>query len=166
MVCGKSMGAGLPINCVVISDKIQGVSMDGIDLHTFGNNQLSQVASLKMIEIIERDDLLGNVKRIGSYLKDRLESIAENYECIGEVRALGFHIGLEFVIDRESRQADYAGCMAMRDIGFKNGIIFGVGGSGMGKNVLKIKPPLITTKEQADEVLTKFEATLKEVYKK
>jgi len=166
MVCGKSMGAGLPINCVVISEKIQGVSMDGIDLHTFGNSQLSQVASLKMIEIIKRDDLLGNVKRVGTYLKEGLESIAKSYDCIGEVRALGFHIGLELVKDRQSRQADYAGCTAMREKGFEKGIIFGVGGSGLGKNVLKIKPPLITTQEQAGEILEKFESTLKEVYKK
>jgi 4-aminobutyrate aminotransferase-like enzyme len=54
----------------------------------------------------------------------------------------------------------------MRDTGFENGIIFGVGGSGQGKNVLKIKPPLITTKSQADEILSKYEKTLKDVFKK
>jgi 4-aminobutyrate aminotransferase-like enzyme len=53
----------------------------------------------------------------------------------------------------------------MRDRGFENGVIFGVGGSGKGKNVLKIKPPLITTKEQSDEILEKFEKTFKQVYK-
>ena len=48
MVLGKSMGAGYPINAIVISDDLEGLKMDGIDLHTFGNNQISQVASLKM----------------------------------------------------------------------------------------------------------------------
>jgi len=49
MVLGKSMGSGYPINAVVISDDIKGVEMNGIDLHTFGNNQVSQVAALKQI---------------------------------------------------------------------------------------------------------------------
>jgi 4-aminobutyrate aminotransferase-like enzyme len=66
------MGSGYPINAIVISDDIEGVKMDGIDLHTFGNNQVSQVAALKQIEIIERDNILDNVQNIGAYLRDNL----------------------------------------------------------------------------------------------
>ncbi|MCL6088133.1 MAG: aspartate aminotransferase family protein [Actinobacteria bacterium] len=165
MVCGKSMGAGFPINCIVISDDLEGVKMDFIDAHTFGNNQVSQVAALKQIEIIERDNIFENVKKVGGYLRENLEELQKKWCCIGEIRALGFHIGIEFVKDRDTREADYHGCSKMRDIGLNNGIIFGLGGSGLGKNVLKIKPPLITTKEQAEEILEKFEKTLKEVYR-
>ncbi len=164
MVLGKSMGAGYPINAVVISDDIKGVEMDGIDLHTFGNNQVSQVAALKQIEIIERDNILANVEKVGGYIRDNLLKLQRKWPQMGDIRALGFHIGIEFVKDRKTREADCKGCSAMRDEGFKNGIIFGVGGSGLGKNVLKIKPPLITTKEQADDILERFEATLKQVY--
>jgi 4-aminobutyrate aminotransferase-like enzyme len=164
MVCGKSMGAGFPINCIVISDDIEGVKMDGIDLHTFGNNQVAQVAALKQIEIIERDNILQNVREVGGFIKDEIISMQEQYPQIGEVRGLGFHIGIEFVKDSNTREADYSGCSAMRDTGFDFGIIFGVGGSGKGKNVLKIKPPLITTKEQAGEILDKFSKTIKKVY--
>jgi 4-aminobutyrate aminotransferase-like enzyme len=165
MVCGKSMGAGFPINCIVISDDIEGVKMDGIDLHTFGNNQISQVASLKMIEVMERDNILENVRNVSSYLEDGLNALKKEYPSIGEVRALGFHIGIDLVKDPDTREPDFSGCSAMRDRGFDNGIIFGVGGSGLGKNVLKIKPPLITTKDQADEILEKFEKTAGQVYK-
>lgn len=164
MVLGKSMGSGYPINAVVISDDIKGVEMNGIDLHTFGNNQVSQVAALKQIEIIERDKILNNVKDVGGYLKEELTVLQKEYPQIGEIRALGFHIGLDMVKDPETRKPDYNGCTALRKIGFKNGIIFGVGGSGKGKNVLKIKPPLITTKQQADDILERFTATLKEVH--
>jgi len=164
MVLGKSMGSGYPINAVVISDDIKGVEMNGIDLHTFGNNQVSQVAALKQIEIIERDKILDNVKDVGGYLKEELTVLQKEYPQIGEIRALGFHIGLDMVKDPETRKPDYDGCTALRKIGFKNGIIFGVGGSGKGKNVLKIKPPLITTKAQADAILERFAATLKEIY--
>ncbi len=164
MVLGKSMGSGYPINAAVISDDIKGVEMNGIDLHTFGNNQVSQVAALKQIEIIERDKILDNVKDVGGYLKEELTVLQKEYPQIGEIRALGFHIGLDMIKDPETRKPDYDGCTALRKIGFKNGIIFGVGGTGKGKNVLKIKPPLITTKAQADAILERFAATLEEVY--
>jgi 4-aminobutyrate aminotransferase-like enzyme len=164
MVLGKSMGSGYPINAVVISDEIKGVEMNGIDLHTFGNNQVSQVAALKQIEIIERDNILENVRNVGGYIANTLIEMQKNWECMGEIRGMGFHIGIDLVEDKKTRNPDYAGCSAMRDKGFENGIIFGVGGTGKGKNVLKIKPPLITTKEQADDILEKFETTLKQVY--
>jgi 4-aminobutyrate aminotransferase-like enzyme len=165
MVCGKSMGAGFPINCIVISDRLQGVKMDAIDLHTFGNNQIAQVAALKQIEIIERDNILENVKKTGGYLKDNLIGLQKDWPQIGEVRALGFHIGLDMVKDPDTHEADYDGCSGIRNAGFTKGIIFGVGGSGKGKNVIKIKPPLITTREQADEILSKLEDSLKIAYK-
>ncbi len=164
MVLGKSMGSGYPINAIVISDDIEGVKMDGIDLHTFGNNQVSQVAALKQIEIIERDNILDNVKKVGSYIKDNLLEIQKKNEHMGDIRAIGFHIGIEFVKDKKTREADYEGCGQMRHKGFDNGIIFGEGGTGKGKATLKIKPPLITTMEQADEILEKFSTTLKQVY--
>ncbi len=164
MVCGKSMGAGFPINCIVVSDDIEGVKMDGIDLHTFGNNQVAQVAALKQIEIIERDNVLQNVREVGGFIADEVTAMQKQYPQIGEVRGLGFHIGIELVKDPLTREADYSGCSAMRDAGFGFGVIFGVGGSGKGKNVLKIKPPLITTKKQAEEILDKFSKTIKKVY--
>lgn len=165
MVLGKSMGTGYPINAVVISDDIEGVKMDGIDLHTFGNNQVSQVACLKMIEIIERDDILANVRNVGQYIKDNLLEMQKKSDHIGDVRAIGFHIGIEFVKNKQTKEPDYEGCSKMRDDGFNNGIIFGVGGTGEGKAVLKIKPPLITTIKQGDEILEKFRTTMMDVYK-
>ena len=164
MVLGKSMGAGYPINAIVIHDSLQGVKMDGIDLHTFGNNQVSQVAALKMIDIIEKNNILENVRQVGAFIRDGLIQMQEKSGHIGEVRGIGFHIGIDLVKDRQTREPDYSGCTAVRDGGFKNGIIFGVGGTGKGKCVLKIKPPLITTREQGSEILEKFAATMKDVY--
>jgi len=164
MVLGKSMGAGYPINAIVVSDDIEGVKMDGIDLHTFGNNQISQIASLKMIEIMERENILENVRNVGKYIKDNLLQMQRKSKHIGDVRAIGFHIGIEFVNDKKTREPDYSGCTAVRDKGVENGILFGVGGVGKGKAVLKIKPPLITTTEQAMEILDKFAKTVSDVY--
>jgi 4-aminobutyrate aminotransferase-like enzyme len=163
MVIGKSMGSGFPINAVAISDDIKGVDWDWIDAHTFANNQVAQMVALKQIEIIERDGILENVKTVGKYFRDNLIEIKKNYPAIGDIRAIGFHIGVEFVKDLETREPDPEICFKVRSEGVKNGILFGHGGTGIGKNVLKIKPPLITTQNQADEILEKLELSLKNV---
>jgi len=162
----KCIAAGFPLSAVIISDDIEGVKMNGIDLHTYGNNQLSQVVALKQMEIIKRDGILENVKTVGKYLGDELEKLKKEYHVMGDVRALGFHIGIEFVKDPVTKEPDCQGCSEMRDAGFKNGIIFGDGGVNGGKNVLKIKPPLITTKNEADIILERFYKSLQEVYGK
>lgn len=163
MVLGKSMGSGFPINAVAISDDIEGVTLDWIDAHTFANNQISQVAALAQIEIITRENILENVKVVGSYLKENLLRIQKDFEQVGDVRAVGLHIGIEFVKDRKTRIPDGELVMKIRKTGLENGIIFGLGGTGETKNVLKIKPPLITTLKQADEILEKFELCLKKL---
>jgi len=117
-----------------------------------------------MIEIIERDNILANVRNVGAFIRDELLKMQEKSDHIGDVRAIGFHIGIEFVKDKQTREPDYKGCTQVRDTGFNNRIIFGVGGTGQGKAVLKIKPPLITTKEQGSEILEKFGKTMKDVY--
>jgi 4-aminobutyrate aminotransferase-like enzyme len=165
MILGKSMGNGFPINAVAISDDIEGLKLDWIDAHTFANNQISQVAALAQIEIIEKENILENVRNIGNYLRDNLIKIQKSYQTIGDIRALGLHIGIEFVKDKKTREPDFEIVGKIRELGLKNGIIFGLGGTGRGKNVLKIKPPLITTKEQADEILEKFEKCLITTYK-
>jgi 4-aminobutyrate aminotransferase-like enzyme len=151
---------------VIVSDDIEGMKMNGMDLHTYGNNQLSQVVALKQMEVIKRDKIFENVKEVGAYLGEELMKLKKDYPEMGDVRALGFHIGIEFIKDPATKEPDYEGCSKMRAEGFKNGIIFGDGGVAGGKNVLKIKPPLITTKDEADTILELYLKCLKKVYSK
>ena len=166
MTISKSIAAGFPLSAIIISDDIEGIKMNGIDLHTYGNNQLSQVVALKQMEILERDNIFKNVRKVGNYIKEELIKIQKEYPVMGDIRALGFHIGIEFVKNPETKEADFNGCSEMIKVGWKNGIIFGDGGVNKGKNVLKIKPPLITTKEEAGIILEKYHKTLQEVYGK
>jgi len=164
MTVSKCIAAGFPLSAVVVSEDIEGMKMNGIDLHTYGNNQLSQVVALKQMEIIKRDKILENVNKVGSHLREELLKIQKEYPQMGDVRAIGFHIGIELVKDSKTKEPDCEGCNAMRKVGLKNGIIFGDGGVNSGKNVLKIKPPLITTMHESDIILEKYYKTLKEVY--
>jgi len=70
------------------------------------------------------------------------------------------HIGVEFADEKLNPLTEEA--TKVRTVGFKNGLILGTG--GVRKNVLKIKPPMIINQAEADEVLQKFEDSVKEVF--
>ena len=70
---------------------------------------------------------------------------------IGDVRQIGLHIGIEFIRDPETREPIPDETGKIRDVGIRHGIIFGLG--GVRRNVLKIKPPLIINRQEADEVV-------------
>jgi 4-aminobutyrate aminotransferase-like enzyme len=151
IVLGKGLGAGLPIAAIIIRDALEGFGMKAEDLHTFANNSLSQVAAIKQIEIIERDGILENTRRMGAYLADGLRKYQEEFPEMGDIRVAGLHIGIEYVRDPETKEPAVEECLRIRQEGRKLGALFGLG--GVRKQVLKVKPPLIVTQEEADEVL-------------
>ena len=161
IIClGKGLGAGFPIAATIINDDLEGFAPDTEELHTFANNTVSQVAALKLIELLE-GGVLENCNKMGDYLGQKLQALQKEFPQIGEVRQAGLHIGVELVTDPITREAGTELCTTMRRIGReKNGILFGVG--GIKKNVLKVKPALIVTKDEADIILDLFRKSLKE----
>ena len=153
IVLGKALGAGLPLAAIIVSDRLEGFSPDAEELHTFGNPSLSMVASAKLLELLE-GGVLANCRAMGQYLGDGLKQMMAELDEIGEVRQAGLHVGVEFVADRQSRRPAVEFAAAVRKAGFANGIFFGLG--GVRRNVLKIKPPLIITQAECDEVLARF----------
>lgn len=162
IVLGKALGAGLPIAAIIIHDKLQGFEMNAEELHTFANNSVSQVAALKQIEIIKRDKLLDNTRIIGKYIADNLVALQKDYPEIGDIRQVGLHIGVEMVEDPVTKKEMSAEkSKQLKEVAAENGIILGTG--GFRKHLLKIKPPLITNKQEADEIIAAFKKTLKAV---
>jgi len=165
IVLGKALGAGFPIAAIIIHDRLKGFEMNAEELHTFANNSMSQVAALKQIEIIERDKLLDNVNKVGGYIAERLRELQKEYEEIGDIRQVGLHIGVEMIEDAESKKPlDDERAKKLRSVAMDKGIILGTG--GYRKHLLKIKPPLITTMEDADEIVDIFSDTLRDVLRK
>ena len=93
-------------------------------------------------------------------LADGLRKIQERFPQIGDIRQAGMHIGVEFADEKLNPLTEEA--TKVRTVGFKNGLILGTG--GVRKNVLKVKPPMIINQAEADEVLQKFEDSVKEVF--
>ncbi len=161
IVLGKALGAGLPIASIIIGEKLEGMSMKSEDLHTFANNSVAQVTAAKQLEIIERDDLLGNARRMGEHIAAGLRGMQEEFPEMGDIRQAGLHIGIEYVHDPRAKEPAVDISTRVRDEGMKRGAIFGLGGAN--RNVLKVKPPLIINQAEADEVLDILYQTMRKV---
>ncbi len=159
---GKGLGAGFPIGAIIISDALKGFDPDSEELHTFANNSVSQVAALKLIDMLEKG-VLENCRKIGDYLGTELRKMQKVFPEMGDVRQVGLHIGIELVRDPVTKEPATDLLAGVRKAGFDNGIIFGVG--GMAKNVLKIKPSLIINSEEASEVLDRLRKSLESALK-
>jgi len=161
IVLGKALGAGFPIAAIIIHDRLKGFEMSAEELHTFANNSVSQIAALKQIDIIERDNLLDNTNAMGKRIADKLNGLKKDFPHIGDVRQVGLHIGVE-LIDLETGQNMEIGLATkIRGAALKNGLVLGTG--GINKGLLKFKPSLIINSDEVDEVIDIFGSTLREV---
>ena len=158
IVFGKAVGGGLPLGVTIIRDGLEGFRPDTEELHTFANSSLAQVAAIKQIEIIQRDGILDNVNRMGNYLRRGLTELQKDFPEIGDIRQVGLHIGIELIKDLESKMPLFEETVEVRNEGIRRGVIFGLAGVRM--NLLKIKPPLIISSSEADEVLDKLKQSL------
>lgn len=164
IVMGKALGAGFPIAAIIIHDRLQGFSMAAEELHTFANNSVSQIAALKQIEIIERDDILGNTRRVGAYIAEGLHRLQSRYPAIGDIRQVGLHIGVEFINPANGEPLEPGKASAIRSAAMdRHHLILGTG--GFKKYIIKVKPPLVTAQEEADAILNRFEDTMRDVFR-
>lgn len=160
IVLGKGLGAGLPIASIIIADHLEGFAPDTEELHTFANNSLGQVTAAKQIALLEAG-VLDNTVRMGEYLRTKLTAMQKEFPEIGDIRIAGLHVGVEFVKDPVSKMPLVAETKAIRKEGIDLGVIFGMGSANA--NVLKIKPPLIITQAECDEVLEKLHIAMTRV---
>jgi len=158
---GKALGGGLPLGATIIKDKLEGFKPDTEEQHTFSSNTLSIVGAIKLIEIVERNNLLENTNKMGNRFNEGLVDLRNEFPEIGDIRQKGLHIGVEFVKDPESKIPLFEETIEIRKDAMNRGVIFGLG--GVRKNVLKIKPPLIIKEKEVDEVLEILKASLKTV---
>ena len=155
IVCiAKGIASGLPLGlCVARADLMDWKK--GAHASTFGGNPVCIAAALKTIELLERE-LVANAAEVGNYLKSRLEKLMAKHECIGDVRGMGFMLGVEFVKDKTSRQPDADLRDRVEMASYERGLIL----LGCGANSIRWSPPLILTKENVDVALEIFDEAI------
>ena len=160
---GKPIGNGHPLGAVVTTPEIAGAFDNGMEyFNTFGGNPVSCAIGLAVLDVIEEEGLQANALEVGGYLLEGLRALAPDHPIIGDVRGMGLYVGVELVLDRDSlepggHQASYV-ANRMRD----HGVLIST--DGPLHNVLKIKPPLVFTRENADDLLHCLGKVLEEDY--
>jgi 4-aminobutyrate aminotransferase len=156
IVCiAKGIASGLPLGaCVSRADLMDW--KPGAHASTFGGNPVCIAAALKTIELLERE-LVENSAEVGAYLKHGLEKLMAKHESIGDVRGFGLMLGVEFVKDKVSREADAKLRDRVEMASYERGLIL----LGAGTNTIRWSPPLILTKENVDVALEIFDDAIK-----
>lgn len=159
---GKPMGNGHPIAAVVTTGQILATFRNAFRyFNTFGGNPVSCAVANAVLDVLEQENLVANAHNVGAYALDLLRPLADRYDCIGEVRGAGLFFGAELVRDRETREPapDTAGRVinAMRD----RGVL--MGRTGIHGNVLKIRPPMPFSRDNAAFLIGTLDEVLGEV---
>jgi alanine-glyoxylate transaminase/(R)-3-amino-2-methylpropionate-pyruvate transaminase len=144
----KGIGNGMPLAAVTTRREIAEALTQRIHFNTFGGNPVSMAAGLAVLEVIDEDGLQENARLVGGRLKGGLRELMTRHELVGDVRGMGLMLGVELVRDRATREPARDETLAVMEHLRELGVLVGKG--GLDGNVLRIKPPMCITAEDAD----------------
>ena len=118
-------------------------------------------AGLAVLDVIDRDGLQENARRVGTRLLQGLRRLQTQHSLIGEVRGMGLMLGVELVSDRGTREPAAAQTLEVLEAAREMGVLMGKG--GLDGNVLRIKPPMCITIPDADFAIDVIDRALARV---
>ena len=153
---GKPLGNGHPIAAVVTTTEIANTFNNGMEyFNSFGGNPVSSAIGLSVLNVIEQEKLQQNALDVGNYLLSELNLLKEKFEIIGDVRGTGLFIGVELVKDLKTQEPASEKAKVIINKMKEIGILISTDGSH--NNVLKIKPPMVFSIENAQLVIDSLE---------
>jgi len=156
---GKPMGNGHPLAATVISRSLADeFSHHAHYFNTFGGNPVSCAAGLAVLDVIENENLQQNAKKVGSYLSAGLNELANRHQIIGDVRGTGLFKSVELVKDRETREPATGVARTVANNLRDKGVLAGT--TGPDDNILKLRPPMVYSTENADYFLPVLDEVL------
>ena len=162
VVMGKPMGNGLPLAATAASKDIVDVFRAKTDyFNTFSSSPLQAAVGMAVLDEIERLDLLKNATEVGGRLTSELKDRVDLHDAIGDVRGYGLFIGVEMIKDSDTREPDAVLATLLSDRLKDKGFL--VSYAGKFNNVLKIRPPLVFSHENAAEFLVAFDECMEEL---
>jgi 4-aminobutyrate aminotransferase-like enzyme/Ser/Thr protein kinase RdoA (MazF antagonist) len=161
VVLGKPIGNGFPLAAVITTPEIVRSFDNGMEFFsTFGGNPVACAAGLATLQVVEEEKLRERALRVGNYLKKTLLSLQEQYPIIGDVRGSGLFLGVDLVLDPDTRSAAIAQAAYVVNRLRERGILTGT--DGPFNNVIKLRPPLIISERDADIFTEAFRGVLAE----
>ncbi|MBX3278520.1 MAG: aminotransferase class III-fold pyridoxal phosphate-dependent enzyme [Acidobacteria bacterium] len=161
VVLGKPIGNGFPLAAVVTTEPIAASFDNGMEFFsTFGGNPVACAAGLAVLEALEEECLQQQALRVGDRLIDGLRGLMSRYELIGDVRGAGLFLGVELVRDRETLEPAAEEASHLVNRLREEGLLAGT--DGPLHNVIKLRPPLVITEDDADRIVSVFDRILME----
>jgi 4-aminobutyrate aminotransferase-like enzyme/Ser/Thr protein kinase RdoA (MazF antagonist) len=151
VVMGKPIGNGHPMSAVVTKKEIANSFANGMEFFaTFGGNPVSCAIGMAVLDVIKEEGLQEHAKKIGAGMIKGLNTLKDKHDIIGHVRGIGLFIGIELVSVKGGNTLAPATQKASEMVNRmkKRGILLGT--DGPLNNVIKIKPPMVITKQDAD----------------
>ncbi len=157
---GKPMGNGMPIAAAIMRPEvIEAFGREVRYFNTFGGNAVSIAAAQAVLDVIRDEGLQANAAQVGALLKAMLAELAARHPAIGDVRGAGLFLGIELVRPG-GREPDED--LALRAVnGLRRRHVL-VGTAGLHNNVLKVRPPLVFSRADAERFVGELDATLAE----
>lgn len=158
---GKPIGNGHPVAAVVCTRKVADAFANGMEFfNTFGGNPVSCAILTKVLKVVKEEGLQENALEVGSFLKTELKALSKKFPILKDIRGKGLFLGIELTDKSLNPLPEKTAYLAnrMRDLG----ILMSVDGAD--HNVLKIKPPLVFSKANAEQLLMGLEKILAEDY--
>jgi 4-aminobutyrate aminotransferase len=150
----KGIASGLPLAATIARADVMNWPA-GAHASTFGGNPVAVEAGLTTIELLE-ENLMANASYIGEYMMSRMRQWPERFASVGDVRGLGLMIGFELVRDQATKERAPELRNRLEQMAFERGLLI----LGCGQNTIRLCPPLVITREQADFALNTIEECL------
>lgn len=141
MTLAKALGNGVPIGACLASEKAASIIKPGNHGSTFGGNPLACAVGLAVIKTMESEQLVSRAAEMGNYLREGLQSSLTDLEGVREVRGLGLMLGIE--LDQP--------CTELLGQALEEGLLLAI----QADTIIRLLPPLILSREQADIVIHK-----------
>jgi len=161
IVCmAKGIASGMPLGVTMSRAEIMDW-VPGSHASTFGGNPVCVAAALATLDVIEKEGLLANATEIGNYMRKRMADWPRKHRLVGDVRGRGLMIGVEIVKDQATKEYGNVERDRIVELAFERGILF----LGCGPSTVRISPPLVVSREEADSAIDVLEECIEIVGK-
>ena len=159
VVLGKPIGNGYPLGAVVTTPEIAASFDNGMEFFsTFGGSTVSCVVGLAVLDVVQEERLQVHANDVGQTLLRRLRELSERHPLIGDVRGSGLFAGVELVRNRVTLEPASSEAAAIVNMLRDRGILIGT--DGPFDSVLKIRPPMPFTRDNADRLVNTLDDVL------
>jgi len=156
MVCmAKGIASGMPLGVCMTKAEIMDW-VPGSHASTFGGNPVCIAASLATLDVIEKEGLVRNAQEVGNHMLKRMADWPKKHRIVGDVRGRGLMIGVDIVKDQKTREYANADRDRVVEKAFERGVLF----LGCGPSTVRIAPPLVVTKDEADIAVDVLEESI------